>query len=249
MPNNTDTNQINVLWLYADVLNLHGDRGNLMAWQHVADQLSLPLSIERLDDLSHAPDFADKDIVFLCPGEVKNMSRIVSALSNVRPALERFLNEGGYLFATSNSGALLAEKTLRHDNSEFSGLGLLPMTCQERKQVYGDDLWCKTAAGMELIGNQIQVLDTHLHSDALPFAEVIYGHGNNNAADEGCRRDNIIFSNMLGPMLVKNPRFAATVLADIAERRGLEIETPLLDTEYEDKSFALIRSFIEKKMA
>lgn len=28
-------NEINILWMYPDILNLHGDRGNIMAFERV----------------------------------------------------------------------------------------------------------------------------------------------------------------------------------------------------------------------
>ncbi len=243
--------EIKLVWLYPDILNLHGDRGNIMAWQHVADKLRLALEIQRVDNLEQPLLLEDADIVFLCPGEIKNMPKVIATLQENSGQLENFITRGGYLFAIGNSGCILAEQTIRTDGSEFAGLGLLPMRCRERAQVYGDDLWLRLSDSMELIGNQIQVVDSILAEKAKPFAEVLYGHGNNNSADEGCRRGNIIFTNTLGPLLVKNPRFAAAVLSDIAERKNIGFAPQLSseDTEYEDKSFALIKRFIEKKMA
>ena len=32
-------NEINLAWMYPDILNLHGERGNAQAFKHVADLL------------------------------------------------------------------------------------------------------------------------------------------------------------------------------------------------------------------
>jgi CobQ-like glutamine amidotransferase family enzyme len=242
---------LNIVWLYPDILHLHGDRGNLMALDHLGDKLGIELNISRVDSLNQKPQLEKADLLFACPGEVRNLPRVIAALAGEQAALADFIARGGYFFAIGNSAALLAKNTERLDGSSFNGLALLPMHCVEREKVYGDDIWFSLPDGSQLLGNQIQVLDTFLEPEAQPFAKIIYGRGNCGGEDEGCRSGNIIFTNALGPLLVKNPAFTASILLDISRRRGIEPARQLspADTEYEDKSFALIRSFIEKKRA
>ena len=40
---------INIAWLYPDTLNLHGDRGNIMAFERVAAMLGADVTITRID--------------------------------------------------------------------------------------------------------------------------------------------------------------------------------------------------------
>lgn len=39
--------KITVLWLYPDILNLHGDRGNLMALERIGKLMELPVEVRR----------------------------------------------------------------------------------------------------------------------------------------------------------------------------------------------------------
>jgi len=247
------TGTIKILWLYPDILNLHGDRGNLMALERIAGLLGLPVEIVRVETPDQALPLESADLLMLCSGEVKDMARIVSDLAEQKRALRRFAAEGGYIFAIGSSGAVLARETRRRDGNVFGGLDLLPMYCRERDSVWGDDLWFSRndTPGAEIIGNQIQVLDIELVEPAQTLGKVIYGRGNNGGQDEGCRAGNIVFTNTLGPLFVKNPRYTADILTDIANRRRLQPLRQLTpcDTEYEDKSFVLIKHFIEKKMA
>lgn len=242
--------QLNVLWLYPDVLNLHGGRGDLMALLHVASLIELPLELQRVDDLDAELPLQQADIIFLNSGELKCAPKIISALEKQRSSLLSFVERGGMIIAVGSSGAVLARHTTLQNGSSFAGLGLLDMTLAERESVYGDDLWFETASGLAAIGNQIQVADTQLGATQQPLGRIIYGHGNCGAADEGARTSNIIFTNGLGPLLVKNPRLAAAWLAEAAAAKGIscsaELDAKSISTE--DKSFNLIRSFIEKKM-
>lgn len=248
--NDTDK-KIKVLWLYPSVLNLHGERGNMMALSRVAGIMGLTLEIVRVEAPGDVLPLDEADMLYLAPGQVKDMANIADAMKAQNEQLNAFVERGGAILATGTAGCVLARETVRADGSRFPGLGLLPMTCRERDAVYGDDIWFTTDKGFEVIGCQIQVVDTLLDTEARPYGKLIYGRGNNGGGDEGCRRKNVVFTNTLGPMLVKNPRIAEGLLcqisdiADICPAGRLAAE----DTEYEDKSAELIRKFIKAKMA
>lgn len=243
---------IKILWLYPDILNLHGDRGNLMALERIAGLLGLPVEIIRVETPDQFLSLDVADLLMLCSGEVKDMPRIISGLDKQKQPLSCFIARGGYIFAIGSSGAVLARETRRADGSVFYGLGLLPMRCRERDSVWGDDIWFSLTDSpqTEIIGNQIQILDIELADGAQALGRLIYGRGNNGGKDEGCRMNNVIFTNTVGPLFVKNPRYTASILADIARRRQQAVPHDLSpdDTEYENKSFVLVKRFIEKKM-
>lgn len=249
------TEQITVLWLYPDILNLHGDRGNLMALERIGRLTGLPVELQRVDKLTDPLPLEQADLLVLTSGEVKSMEQIAAALSSGDhgAALRAFLDRGGFIFATGTSGAVLAQETERLDGSSFAGLGLLPLRCREREQVYGDDIWFSLNEDpqLQLMGNQIQVLDSELLDGGQAFGQIIYGRGNHGADDEGCREGRIIFTNALGPLLVKNPRYTERLLNEIAAAKGLAPSRCLSaeDTEYEDRSYQLIEEFIRRKMA
>lgn len=245
--------KINVVWLYPDILNLHGDRGNLMALQRIGELMGLEVSISRIESLGQPIPWEEADLLIANSGEVKNTARVAEALFHCREQLLTFAQSGGYLLATGTAGAALAQRTQRLDGSCFEGVGLLPMECSERAQVYGDDIWftLNEQPQLPIIGNQIQVIDTTLLEGAQPLGTLIYGYGNHGAKDEGCRSGNIIFTNTLGPLLVKNPRYTQQLLLEIASSRGYSVQRQLSDEDmdYEDRSYQLIEAFIKKKMA
>lgn len=151
--------KIKILWAYPDILNLHGDRGNLMALERIGGLLGLAVEIVRVDDPGQPLALADADLLFLCPGEVKNMPQLVDIIDRQKEQLTDFLKGGGYLFAIGSTGAVFARETMLVDGSSFAGLSLLPMRCRQRESVYGDDIWFSPLFEPEtkIIGNQIQI--------------------------------------------------------------------------------------------
>ena len=55
--------ELNITWLYPDVLNLHGDRGNVMALKKVGEMLNLEVNIKRVDSYSQKIDFHENGTV------------------------------------------------------------------------------------------------------------------------------------------------------------------------------------------
>lgn len=243
---------LHVLWMYPDVLHLHGDRGNVMALRHVAGLMGIDAEIRRVDSLQEAPDFAWADLLYFGSGELKRMPVVVSALIAQKEALDRYVAGNGMIVASGSSAAILAQWTKKTDNAKFSGLKLLDITCKQCENVYGDDLWFELPDGGQAIGCQIRVIDIRLSREQAPLGRVLYGYGNNGQdGSEGARSGNLIACNAQGPLLVKNPRLAAAWICDALAAHGVtDVAAPdEADFVWEDASFALIRKFIEDKMA
>ncbi|MDO4745927.1 MAG: hypothetical protein Q4B18_05180 [Bacillota bacterium] len=242
---------IHIAWLYPDILNIHGGRGDIMALNRIGAMMGLDIEIRRCESLKEEVPFEWADIIYMTSGEIKCMPEIVKALDSQRAGLDEFIAKGGSLWAVGSSGAVLGDKLELANGNEIPGLGLLGMAWKERASVWGDDLWFATDFGFEVMGNQIQVADVVLAEDQEPFGKVIYGRGNCGDGSEGAKTGNVLFTNCLGPMLVKNPRLTATLLKTAADKAGIEEVKILTDEDMviEDKSFELIKKFIGKKQA
>lgn len=245
------TKTLHILWLYPDVLNLHGGRGDMMALLHTANLLQLPIEIKRCDRPDEEIDFAWADMICLNSGELKCAPEVTAALKHQQEDLDRFLARGGMILAVASSGAVLANKTEMLDGTVREGLGLLDMDWKERESVWGDDIWFELPDGLQVIGNQIQVADVFLREGQDALGTILYGRGNCKDGTEGARTGNVIFTNCLGPMMVKNPKLAAKWLKEAAVATGIEVKGQLKeeDVEIENKSFALVQKFIQGKMA
>ena len=81
-----------------------------------------------------------------------------------------------------------------------------------------------------------------------PLGTINYGYGNNGEGEEGAVYKNLIFTNALGPVFIKNPWWAEKILSDIAERKKYKTnQIPIGEYEIEVKSFNSCKDFIEKK--
>lgn len=245
-------NELNIVWCYPDILNLHGDRGNIMALKRVGELLGLKVNIKKIESYQEEIDFDSADILFFNTGELKVVAPIVETLKKQKEKLEEYVEKNKMIIAIGTTGAVFADETMKKDGSILNGLGILDMRCLEREYVYGDDIVYKLLEdeNIEINGSQIQIIDTLLNS-CKPLGQVIYGHGNNGEANktEGAKYKNVIFTNCLGPAFVKNPWYAEKLIRAAMQNKGIQIEKQVDETEYEieRKSMECIKKFIDKK--
>lgn len=236
--------KITVGWMYPNLLNLHGERGSVQALVQVGKQLGLEVDVRRIEDFDDEITFQELDMLIFLPGEITTFNHLVSALNRQRQALDQYLKKGGYLLAIGTTGLMFGKSILREDGSTLEGLGYLDLTAKERKYVWGDDLHVRlNDFDQELAGSQIMMADVEV---ANPLGTTIYGRGNNGTGNEGARLNNLIYTNCLGPLFVKNPWFAEAILRDICCKKSIEI-TGNADHSIAKASFDSTLRFIQKK--
>lgn len=169
-------NEVNLVWLYPDILNLHGERGSVQAFQKVAENLDIKLNITRIDSYSQEIDLENADIIFAGPGELKVIENVRKSLD--KESLNKFVDSNKYFICIGTTGTLLAKETIRENGEKVEGLGILNITGKERKMVVGDDLqFTITKTKQEIIGSQIHMVDFCIEREQ-SLGTVTYGYGN-----------------------------------------------------------------------
>ena len=234
---------INIAWMYPDLLNLHGERGSVQAFEQRGKAMGMDVKIHRIDLPNEKIDFSKFDLFLFMPGEIKTLGLIKEKLAEQKEKLVNFVENGGHIIAVGTTGMLFAKTLEREDGTEFQGLGLLDATAKERKYVYGDDLHFRiNSTKMEIFGSQIQMVDVTAQN---PLGAVIYGHGNDKSGSEGAFYKNLVFTNCLGPVFVKNPWWCDQILKDIyLKKQGIDCAA---DYAFETASFNSCLEFTNRK--
>lgn len=236
--------KITVGWMYPNLLNLHGERGSVQALVQAGKNLGIDVEVIRIEDFEDTVPFEKLDFMIFLPGEIAVFPSIMTALRKQQDALDDYLNSSKYLLAIGTTGLMFGNTITREDGSQLPCLGYLDMTAQERKYVWGDDLHIRLLdTKQELIGSQIQMADVDAKQ---PLGQTLYGMGNNNTGAEGARWKNLIYTNCLGPLFVKNPWFAEDILKNICLKKFLGIES-LETNQIASNSFNSTLEFIQTK--
>ncbi|MBS6799757.1 MAG: cobalamin biosynthesis protein CobQ [Firmicutes bacterium] len=237
-------------WLFPDILFLHGERGNIMALERIAGLLGIDLAVEKIDFSSEKFDPMNYALIFCPPGEMASFETVLEWLRPYADDLEKFVESGRVLLVTGTSMCMFGRDTARQDGTAIEGLGMIDCSFKERKYVYGDDICFTSDYGRqreECFGVQIQMMDICSREDRT-FGNLIYGFGNDGKGrNEGVIKNNSVFTNVLGPMLVLNPWLTEEMIRKAAESIGLETDDVDIDTSLERKSLKSKKKFAMNK--
>ena len=237
---------INVLWMYPDILNLHGERGNAMAFEKIGKKLGLKVNIDRLDNIDEKIDFDKYDILLFNAGQLKEIEVLSNILSNQKDELDKYIKEDKIIFVTGTTISLFSNNISRLDNSNFKGLNIFDIDIKERDNILGDDLYF-SFNNMDIIGPQIQMIDIDIKEEK-PLGKIIYGYGNNGNSFEGARKNNVFLTNTLGPVLVKNPWLCEYLFDLVIKRKKIKQKKKKIAYELEKKSLESCIEFVNKKI-
>lgn len=201
--------------LYQDLFNLHGDRGNIWAFEKAAKAMGVSLRVERVDSFSDRLSLKDTDILLCSSCELRVAQRAAEALIPYRQEIESYIEKGGVVVCTGHTLAVFAGETKRRDGSSFMGLSLVDAALSELRAVYSNDAVFFSdsfSVPIEVVGGQVQMAKVLLGDGAAPLAKSLYGYGNSKGEDEGVRYKNFIATNYQGPVFVKNPHFACEII-------------------------------------
>lgn len=226
---------LTVCHLYPDLLNLYGDRGNVLAF--VARCRWRGISVRVLEvGLGDPVDFGEVDFVFLGGGSDREQDIMARDLLARREDLAAAVEEGLVVLAICGGYQLLGRYYQAADGTLIPGLGLLDFhTRAGKKRLIGN-----VAVEVDLDGWQVTLCGFENHAgrtylgDLAPLGRVLAGHGNNGEdGTEGARYKNVFCSYLHGPLLPKNPALTDHLIRLALRRRGLPEELEPLDDTLE----------------
>lgn len=227
--------------LYPDLLNLYGDRGNIIAFTRRCRWRGLQVQVREIG-LGEAVDFRELDFLFLGGGSDREQDLIAADLKDRRADLRAAIEDGLVILAICGGYQLLGSHYRTLDGREIPGLGLLDFYTEAGS----DRLIGNIAVEILLDGRPVRATGfenhagrTFLGPGVAPFGRVLAGHGNNGRdGTEGARYRNVFCSYLHGPLLPKNPLLTDHLIGRALARRGREAALAPLDDVLEERANA-----------
>ncbi len=230
--------------LYPDLLNLYGDRGNLMTLAGRARWRGIDVRVEDRG-LGDALRPGDHDLYFIGGGEDRQQRLAAEDLrANKGSALRDAAASGAVVLAVCGGYQLLGHYYRPSEGEDLLGLGLLDLTTTHpgpsRRRLIGDIvIRCDVLGGRTLVGFENHGGRTELGPGVTPLGTVLSGFGNN-ATDrtEGAVAGHVYGTYLHGPLLPKNPQFADHLIAAALRRRHGDVTLGVLDDTLEEVAHA-----------
>ncbi len=242
---NTSASRLRIAHLYPRLMNIYGDRGNILCLTRRCRARGIDVEVtelglgERLDQHAH-------DLIFIGGAQDREQRRVAEDLRTVKGEALREAVESGVVALAVCGGYQLFGKLYRESSgAELQGLGLFDLWTEhpgpDAERLVGNvvaelepdpnDGWRGgTLAGFENHGGR-----THLGPRAQPLARVRSGAGNNGRdGTEGARYKNAFGTYLHGSLLPKNPRFADRLIALALAHHGDDRKLGAIDDRLEE---------------
>jgi hypothetical protein len=207
--------------LYPTLMNLYGDRGNIIAFQRRCAARGVALRVTALS-LGDPWNPNDTDIVFIGGGQDREQRRIVDDLQRHAPALRDYRDDDGVILAVCGGYQLFGNNYRDIDGDVLTGAAVFDTVSihpgRRFQRCVGNvvALW----EGETLVGFENHGGRTYLGDQAEPLAEVVAGFGNNGGdGTEGVRLRNAFGTYLHGALLPKNPHFTDRLIELALQRR------------------------------
>ncbi|MDR2733606.1 MAG: glutamine amidotransferase [Spirochaetota bacterium] len=240
--------EITIGHLYPDLLNLYGDRGNIMALVRRLEWRGIGAKIREYrlhDDI----DFAALDIVFLGGGSDREQMLVCARLREIRSAFADYVESDGAVIAICGGYQLLGEY-YRMGDAVIEGLRILDVrTENEPGRLIGNVVIRSPLSSMPIVGFENHGGRTYI-GEHTPLGRVITGGGNNGKdGHEGVQYKNVLGTYLHGPLLPKNPELCDWILRAALLRKGYTSELAPLDDTMEITANRAVAERFAGKMA
>ncbi|MGD0051367.1 MAG: glutamine amidotransferase [Vulcanimicrobiaceae bacterium] len=231
-------NRLVVGWLYADYLNVYGDRGNVIALTRRLEWRGFDVKVVRIGK-GAAPELDEVDLAFIGGGQDLEQERIHDDfVATKAEPLRRLVEQDLAVLGVCAGFQLLGKAYVTPSGRELPGGGILDaVTHSHGVRFVGDAIWESALPGLEgepLVGFENHGGRTYLGAEAKPLARVVKGFGNNGEdRTAGAWRRNVIGTYLHGALLPRNPALTDWLIARALARRGLAPELAPLDDAVE----------------
>ena len=228
--------ELNICHLYPDILNLYGDRGNIITMKRRLEDRGIKVNIDECS--IGQPLNADKyDIFFIGGGQDFEQEVLLRDLSSgkaqdIRTAVE----EEKTFLAICGGYQMLGEYYKTWDGVQLDFIGAIGVhTIGAKGRMIGNYMFRTTPESGDtvVVGFENHSGKTYLSEQVAPLGMMLSGNGNNGEdKTEGARYKNVFGTYSHGSLLPKNPVLCDFILQTALNHRydGAEPLAPLDDT-------------------
>lgn len=203
--------ELKICHLYPDLLNLYGDRGNILCLKKRLEWRGLGCEITELP-LGATADMTQFDLFFIGGGQDFEQEVLLNDLAQGKSAdIKAAIEDGKTFLAICGGYQMLGQYYETWDGLRCDFIGALDLyTVGSKERMIGNFMFeCPPEnGGCTVVGFENHSGKTRLGSGVSPLGKVLSGFGNNGEdGQEGVRYKNVFGSYSHGPILPKNPVF------------------------------------------
>lgn len=227
---------LRILWMYHDLMDLYGDRGNIQVLKGRCRARDIAVTVDTCT-IGEEKDPNAYDLVFLGGGADREQALLHEDLLARRADLTCALRDQTAFLLICGGYQLFGQYYKDQDQKVIEGLSFFPYWTQATDRSHR----CIGNIVVEANVDERKILligfENHggqTHDVPTPLGTVLYGNGNAfGGHEEGFINAQVIGTYMHGPLLPKNPQLADLVLCRALKKRYGDITLNPLDDQLE----------------
>jgi len=228
---------VRIGWLYPDLMNIYGDRGNIVTLVQRCKWRGMPVEVEELGPGDPIYD-GRHDIFFMGGGQDREQELVYRDLLELKgESLKRQIENGASALVICGGYQLFGKFYRPFEGDELAGIEVFDAyTVAGRKRYIGNVVAHSALGGPSgtIVGFENHSGKTYLGEGCMPLGMVTTGYGNN-AEDrtEGAVYLGAIGTYLHGSLLPKNPGVADFLIEKGLARQGGDVRLDPLDDTVE----------------
>ena len=198
---------IKILHLYSDFMNLYGEYGNVRLLTKNLEEKGCEVEVCKKTVTDAEIDFEDYDFIYCGAGTESKRTFALTHLKKFKESLKSAFENNKVMLFTGNAWEMLGKTIETADGKTIEGLNLFDFTVKEQntRRLTGDIKAKAEFTDTDLIGfinkcSEVSEVTSPLFT--LTMKPESFGF-----ETEGIREKNLFGTQIVGPVLVKNPTF------------------------------------------
>jgi len=217
---------VKILWLYQDLMDLYGDRGNILALKYQLDTLKVNYIIEN-KSLGDTLDFAGFDLVYVGPGKDKNAVKAAEHLAKYKEQLSSAIENGTTFLVTGNAQVLFGKEIEDEKGNVYPAADIFEYRSKLTGEVFLNDYTARPYFNEQALSYGLINRTSYLENvTEEPLFKVEFSQ-KDIGATEGILYKNFFATWALGPVLAKNPHILLEILNRILDVKIIGIDDGL----------------------
>lgn len=233
--------EITVAYIFPDLLNLYGDRGNIITLKKRLEDRNITVNIKEYTATSEI-DFDEIDILYIGGGSERSVRLALKRLSEIKDRLKDYAEKGKVILACA-SGYEMLGNYIENEEEKTECLGILDIhTKTLKKKFIGDIIIQSSHLGCDIAGfeNHSAKITNTSHT---PLGSITKS-SSKRQGDEGVIYKNVIGTHIYGPVLPKNPVLADYIISKALENKYGEYEICALDDTIEMNAHNFVKTIV-----
>ena len=229
--------KLKVCWMYHDIMDLYGDKGNIMVLEKRCKDRGIDIEIDTCG-IDEQCTLENYHLVVLGGGADKEQRLLLNDLLTRKQSIQDALSSGTFFFLICGGFQLFGKYFIDANKQKIDCLNIFDYyseTVSEAKRCTGNIIIKAKLEDEEFEVVGFENHGAYTYNVDTPFGEVTHGKGNNGTDKrEGFFNGQVLGTYIHGPLLPKNPKVADYIIYKSLKKEYTDLKLsdllPLDDT-------------------